>query len=120
MSTDLLAKHTSEKYDSCLEICVSVHNRYSFSSVLHFPGLVEEIKRLKKEGVRVLTYITPNLHSEGSLFKVAEEKGFLLKDKQGKTYLQDFMEFHCGTVDLTNPESFEWYKGRRGDLLSVV
>lgn len=67
---------------------------------------------MKEEGVYVLGYVTPNLNSKGTLFKEADKKGYFLKDKDGKTHLQDFMEFDCGTIDLTNPEAYNWYKGK--------
>lgn len=76
-----------------------------------YPRLDEEIERLNSMGIRFLGYINPYLAVEGSLFKEALEKGFLVRDKEGGAYLIDAGAFMTGMVDLTNPGAFEWYKG---------
>ena len=67
---------------------------------------------LKKEGVRVLGYVNVHFLRGGTLYKAALEKDFLVKNPQGETYIIDFGEYYCATVDLSNPAAFEWYKGR--------
>ena len=75
-----------------------------------YPGLDIEIKKLNKKGVRFLGYINPQLLNEGSLFKEAGRKGFMVKNREGNDYLIDIGEFDAGIVDLTNPKAFDWYK----------
>lgn len=75
-----------------------------------YPGLDEYLKRFEKKGVKFLGYINPYLAVEGSLFQEASGRGYLVKNKDGKDYLLDFGEFYAGTVDLTNPAAFAWYK----------
>ncbi|GIP31551.1 alpha-glucosidase [Paenibacillus sp. J2TS4] len=75
-----------------------------------YPGLDEEIVKLREKGIKFLGYINPYVAVEGHLFKEASEGGFLAKDTQGEDYLVDFGEFYAGIVDFTNPKACEWYK----------
>ena len=74
-----------------------------------YPRLPEVIKELKEDGIRVLAYVTPHMRDDGKLFPIMQSKGFLAKDAEGNTHLQDFGEFNCATVDLSNPEAEEFY-----------
>jgi len=78
---------------------------------VRYPGLQEEIPRLKREGIRFLGYINPYVGAGMGLFREAAERDFLAKDGGGSDYLVDFGEFFAGIVDLTNPAAFDWYKG---------
>ncbi|KAL8589435.1 hypothetical protein ACOMHN_021587 [Nucella lapillus] len=75
-----------------------------------YPDLKNEVKRLRDRGIRVLTYINPYLNFEGELFKEADKHGYLVKNTSGQTFVNDFGEFFCGTIDLTNPDAYNWYK----------
>ncbi|KAK7503683.1 hypothetical protein BaRGS_00005222 [Batillaria attramentaria] len=75
-----------------------------------YPDLPAEISRLREKGIRVLGYINPYLHQEGELFKVADANGYFVKNTTNQTYISDFGEFYCGTIDLTNPAAYDWYK----------
>ena len=70
----------------------------------------KEIKRLNKEGVKILGYINPFLAIEKSLYKEASEKGYCVKDKDGADYLVSITTFPAAMVDLTNPDAYEWIK----------
>lgn len=74
-------------------------------------GLDEAIGSLRNQGIQVLVYINPNLNIQGELFKTGDSKGYMLKNNRNVTIMADFGEFRCGTVDLTNPKAFNWYKG---------
>ena len=76
-----------------------------------YPNLKQKIKELESENVQFLTYICPFLLENETLFNEAEQQGFLVLNQQDETYREDFGEFYCGLVDLTNPQAFEWYKG---------
>ncbi|MBM7558719.1 alpha-glucosidase [Marinitoga aeolica] len=76
----------------------------------YYPNLKEYIEELNKRNIRFLGYINPYLIREGELFKEADKKGYFVKNKKGDTYLIDFGEFYCGTIDLTNEKAFNWYK----------
>lgn len=95
------------------------HNYTSFGRRLYwnwklnenvYPNLKEEIKKLTKENVAFLTYICPFLLENESLFNEAKSNHYLALTKSGDVYKEDFGEFYCGIVDLTNPDAFNWYK----------
>jgi len=75
-----------------------------------YPELPNRIRELEQENVRFLTYICPFLLENESLFNEAERMGFLVLNARNETYREDFGEFYCGLVDLTNPNAFDWYK----------
>jgi len=74
-----------------------------------YPGLRQRIAALNAEGIRFLGYVNPYLCDDGSLFAEAEAENYFVKDGAGKTALIDFGEFHCGTVDFTNPVAAAWF-----------
>jgi len=76
-----------------------------------YPDLKQAIVDWEKQGIHFLTYICPFLLENESLFLEAESKGFLVLNQNNESYKEDFGEFYCGIVDLTNPQAFEWYKG---------
>ena len=75
-----------------------------------YPDLPNEIARWKQEGVRYLGYINPFIALEKNLYAEASEKGYCVKDRDGKDYLVTITTFPAAMVDLTNPEAYEWYK----------
>ncbi len=77
-----------------------------------YPNLKDVIKDLEKEGVAFLSYICPFLLEEESLFNEAKSNHYLALNDKGDVYTEDFGEFNCGIVDLTNPDAFNWYKNK--------
>lgn len=95
------------------------HNYTSFGKRLYwnwkldenlYPDLKNVIKKLDKKNVAFLTYICPFLLENESLFNEAKAHKYLVLNQEGLAYREDFGEFFCGIVDLTNPEAFNWYK----------
>ncbi|CAF1541797.1 unnamed protein product [Rotaria sp. Silwood1] len=79
-----------------------------------YPNLKEKIIEWQRNynGCRFLAYINPYIAVDGSLFKEANEKDFLVKriDSENTVYMIDFGEFNGSIIDLTNRKAFEWYK----------
>lgn len=75
-----------------------------------YPGLDEKIKELNARGIKVLGYCNPFLAVEKPLYKIASEKGYCVKDKDGKDYYVKITTFPAAMIDLTNPEAYEWLK----------
>ncbi len=75
-----------------------------------YPGLKGEIARLKAKGVRVLAYCNPFLAVEKPLYKEASEKGYCVKDAEGKDYYVKITTFPAAMIDLTNKDAYEWIK----------
>lgn len=75
-----------------------------------YPGLDQEIQKLKARGIRFLGYINPYVAVTKELYAEASSKGYLAKNIHGEDYRVDFGEFYAGIVDFSNPEAFIWYK----------
>ncbi|MBQ9911915.1 MAG: alpha-glucosidase [Firmicutes bacterium] len=75
-----------------------------------YPKLKDEIAKWKAEGIRFLGYINPFMALEGPLYKYASEKGWCVKDKEGKDYLVTITTFPAAMIDLTNKDAYDWYK----------
>lgn len=78
-----------------------------------YPKLDEVIAELNEQkNIRVLSYINPSLNVEGNLFADGEQLGYFLRNENdlNETYVQDFGEFYCGTVDVWNSDAVIWYK----------
>ena len=76
-----------------------------------YPGLDEKIREWKDKGVHFLGYINPFIALEKDLYKEASEKGYCVKDRDGKDYLVTITTFPAAMIDFTNPEAYDWYKG---------
>lgn len=75
-----------------------------------YKDLDKKIIEWKKDGIRFLGYINPFLAIERELYREASERGYCVKDKEGKDYLVTITTFPAAMIDLTNPEAWEWYK----------
>lgn len=70
-------------------------------------------------GIRVLTYINPNLannvetkaHYRRNMFKEAAALGYLVKNSTGQPYIQASAsaQFTFGSMDFTNPKARQWF-----------
>ena len=68
---------------------------------------------LQNDGVKMTVYMNPHLIQGSNMFNEAEEKGFLMIDSKGDSYLEDFGGFLGGTVDLFNEFGRDWYKSKQ-------
>ena len=75
-----------------------------------YPDLPAWIAEWKKQGIRFLGYINPFLAIEKDLYREASEKGYCVKDRDGKDYLVTITTFPAAMIDLTNPAACGWYK----------
>jgi alpha-glucosidase (family GH31 glycosyl hydrolase) len=82
-----------------------------------YPGWDTFVDELAAQGIRVLTYVNPMLVDASAktpapprnLYAEAAAGNYLVKNAQGKPYLQDQGEFSAAMVDLTNPDARSWY-----------
>ena len=75
-----------------------------------YPDLPAFAANLRERGLRILGYINTFLALEGSLYKIAKERNYCVKDRKGEDYLVYITTFPAAIVDLTNPEAFRWIK----------
>lgn len=74
-----------------------------------YPGWDQLVASLRRQGIRVLTYINPMLANSGvgagepNLFAEAAAHGYLVKTRTGAPYLLPQGGFSAGLIDLSNP-----------------
>ncbi|GAB6903934.1 alpha-xylosidase [Kineosporia succinea] len=83
-----------------------------------FPDPVGMLSRLREKDVRVCVWINPYIAQRAGIFDEADEKGYLLKKKDGTTFQWDLWQAGMGLVDFTNPDAVAWYQGHLRRLLS--
>ena len=76
-----------------------------------YPELDKRIEEYAAKGVKILGYCNTFLAVEKPLYKIAAEKGYCVKDKDGNDYLVTITTFPAAMVDLTNPDAYDWIKG---------
>lgn len=80
-----------------------------------YPNFKKWTEKLNKDDIKVLGYANPmlSLTDENPLYIEAKEKGYLIKNKEGKVYENSFFtssEIKYAQVDLSNPEAYDWLK----------
>ena len=84
-----------------------------------FPQPEEMLAGLRRQGFRVSMWEQPYVKVGTEMFREGEERGFFVKTKEGKTYLQwDFEKKPSAMVDFTNPQAREWYQNKHRKLLA--
>ena len=88
-----------------------------------YPRWDEMRESLKKEGIRILSYVNPHLvklegkESRRKLFDEAASRGFLVKSPEGGPYLIENTDFKYGLLDVWNPAAVAWFKAVLQDEL---
>jgi len=85
---------------------------------VRYPGWSGLVSGLEAQNICMMTYINPFLvdvsekaNSKRNLFREAEQRGFLVKNNDGSTYLIKTAAFYAGLLDLSNPDAYNWMKG---------
>ncbi|AYV54788.1 alpha-glucosidase [Leptospira kmetyi] len=73
-----------------------------------YPDFKKFCADLNAQGIHVLGYLNPFLATEGPLYTEAVQKGYLVKDPNGKDYEIQTAGFPAVLLDLTNPEAVKW------------
>ena len=78
-----------------------------------FPDPKSMITRIKATNLtkKVCVWTNPYLGQASPVFKMAAEKGYLLKRKNGDIWQTDLWQAGMGIVDLTNPDAVKWFVG---------
>jgi len=84
----------------------------------HYPGWDQLQERLKRDDVRLMTYIGPwfaddvtqKENHRRNLFAEAAKKGYLVNNRNDEPYRVKTTDFSAAFVDLTNPEARDWIK----------
>lgn len=75
-----------------------------------YPNLKDVIQQYKDQGIRWLAYVNPYFNADGEYFKIAKEHGYLIRDDHGDVLVHHVAGFDIGSVDLTHPEAWKWFK----------
>jgi alpha-glucosidase len=85
-----------------------------------YPDLKKFISDLNKKNIKVLGYINsfladkdpkkPDEKFENPQLEEAKQKGYLVKNTEGKDYLIQTVGFPAYLIDLSNPEAVKWTK----------
>lgn len=85
-----------------------------------FPDPAAMNKELHDEGVHTIISVWPRYEKEGRYFNYLADKGWLLKDKDGKVV--DGLAFRSdragALLDSTNPQAREWFWGKIRDNIA--
>jgi alpha-glucosidase len=84
-----------------------------------YPGWNQMVADFKAQDIDVLTYVNPFVINQDevdgvpirNLYKEGEQKGFLVKNQVGDTYVVETIGFPTALVDLTNPAARDWFAG---------
>jgi alpha-D-xyloside xylohydrolase len=88
----------------------------------YFPEPERTLAEIKELGFRVCLWINPYIGIESERFRIAAERGWLLRTQEGNPYVvQLWGGYHppVGILDLTNPEAVVWLRRRLGELLRM-
>jgi alpha-D-xyloside xylohydrolase len=78
-----------------------------------FPDPTAMLREVKALGFKVCLWMNPYIGVESERFTQADEKGYLLKNPEGESYVVKLWgRFHppVGIIDFTNLEATEWFK----------
>lgn len=75
---------------------------------------------LKEKGVNMVLISQPYLNKKGAIdnYNILGEKGMLAKDKDGNVHDVTTWVGDAGMIDVSNPQTREWYWSRYKDLTS--
>ncbi|HEX6710283.1 MAG TPA: alpha-glucosidase [Rubrobacter sp.] len=89
---------------------------------VHYPGWGRLVADLRRQDVRVLTYVNPFLtdpkgksNYRRNLFAESMEKGYLVANERGEPYMIEVGDLSAAMVDFTNPEARSWME----DIIKV-
>ncbi len=75
-----------------------------------FPAHADYMLALARRGYHIIMNLKPGILVSHPWFRELDEKGYLIRDRHGKTYVEYFWGGAAGFVDFTNPEAVQWWK----------
>lgn len=85
-----------------------------------FPDAKAMIAKLKKDfDIKICVWINSYIAQEAKTFKIADSKGYLIKNLDGSSYQTDLWQAGMGIIDFTNPEACKWYQDELEKLIDL-
>jgi alpha-glucosidase (family GH31 glycosyl hydrolase) len=81
-----------------------------------FPRPGEMIEELHRLGFKLMLWTCPLVSPDTQNFRILEGKGLLIRDAEGRTAIRKWWNGFSAVLDLTNPETIEWYQGELKEL----
>ena len=75
------------------------------------------IGELKEWGFSVMLWVTPFVSSAGPRYKWLADRGYLICDENGEPVIRRWWNGWSAVMDLTNPETVEWYHSQLQSLM---
>ena len=75
-----------------------------------YPQFKQFCANMQQKDIAVLGYINPMLSNDGILYEEADQKGYLVKNHRGESYIIQMTGFEVGLIDLTNLAACQWIK----------
>lgn len=81
----------------------------------------EMVENIKKHGCKVTVWVHPFFNTDGSGFREADSKGYLMKEAgTGTTQLTSWWDGEqSGLLDVSNPDAVQWFLGKLQNLQST-
>ena len=83
-----------------------------------FPNPVEMMDSLHQMGFKVMMWICPFVSPDCDVYRMLESKKMLLSDSTGQTAIVRWWNGASGLLDLSNPQTTQWFKEQLDDLQS--
>jgi alpha-D-xyloside xylohydrolase len=87
-----------------------------------FPDPERMLHDIKALGFRVCLWINPYIGIQSDRFRIASERGWLLRTTSSEPYVLDLWGgYHppVGILDVTHPDAADWFVGRLRELLRM-
>ncbi len=86
-------------------------------SPTHFPDPKGMVETLRNQGFSVWLWVTPFVNEDSTSFPELADRGFLVREKNSREIARvRWWGGTAGVLDLTRPETREWFQGRLSAL----
>lgn len=82
-----------------------------------FPNPKKMMEELHSLGFKVMLWEVPFISPDSKTFRELEEKGYLVKTKEGLSAISHWWNGYSGVLDLTNPDAVYWIKEQNQFLM---
>src|SRR3954452_4628442 len=85
---------------------------------VRFPDPAGMVKQLHAWGCPLMLWVVPFVSTDSSTFRTLEQRGLLLRDRNGETAVRRWWNGYSALLDVTNPRTVEWFCGELDALVA--